>query len=83
MVFYLWNDVFKVYGFKSDIFDKEVSEKDTKKITFKDFYKDDGEVNDDTIKTFVQKVMAKAPKAKTQTEEENQQGEQNDTQTEA
>ena len=83
VVFYLWNDVFKVYGFKSDIFDKEVSEKDTKKITFKDFYKDDGEVNDDTIKTFVQKVMAKAPKDKTKTEEENQQGEQNDTQTEA
>lgn len=83
VVFYLWNDVFKVYGFKSDIFDKEVSEKDTKKITFKDFYKDDGEVNDDTIKTFVQKVMSKAPKAKTQIDEENQQGEQNETQTEA
>ena len=83
VVFYLWNDVFKVYGFKSDIFDKEVSEKDTKKITFKDFYKDDGEVNDDTIKTFVQKVMAKALKDKAKTEKENQQGEQNDTQTEA
>ena len=83
VVFYLWNDVFKVYGFKSDIFDKEADNNQTKKITFKDFYKDDGEVNDDTIKTFVQKVMAKALKDKTKTEEENQQGEQNETQTEA
>ena len=83
VVFYLWNDVFKVYGFKSDIFDKEADNNQAKKITFKDFYKDDGEVNDDTIKTFVQKVMAKALKAKTQIDEENQQGEQNETQTEA
>ena len=82
VVFYLWNDVFKVYGFKSDIFDKEADNNQAKKITFKAFYKDDGEVNDDTIKTFVQKVMAKALKDKPQTEEENLQDQQNDTQTE-
>ena len=82
VVFYLWNDVFKVYGFKSDIFDKEADNNQAKKITFKDFYKDDGNVNDDTIKTFVQKVMAKALKDKPQTEEENLQDQQNDTQTE-
>ena len=63
VVFYLWNDVFKVYGFKSEIFDKKGKDEKTEKITFKSFYKDDGSVNEDTISIFVKNVMAKAPKA--------------------
>lgn len=62
MVFYLWNDVFKVYGFKSEIFDKKGKDDKTEKITFKSFYKDDGSVNDETMSVFVKNVMAKAPK---------------------
>lgn len=62
VVFYLWNDVFKVYGFKSEIFDKKGKDDKTEKITFKSFYKDDGSVNDETMSVFVKNVMAKAPK---------------------
>lgn len=68
VVFYLWNDVFKVYGFKSEIFDKKGKDEKTEKITFKSFYKDDGSVNEDTISIFVKNVMAKAPKAKVNNE---------------
>lgn len=63
VVFYLWNDVFKVYGFKSEIFDKKGKDDKKEKITFKSFYKDDGSVNEDTMSVFVKNVMAKAPKA--------------------
>jgi len=62
VVFYLWNDVFKVYGFKSEIFDKKGKGDKTEKITFKSFYKDDGSVNEETMSVFVKNVMAKAPK---------------------
>ena len=62
VVFYLWNDVFKVYGFKSEIFDKKGKGDKTEKITFKSFYKNDGSVNEDTMSVFVKNVMAKAPK---------------------
>lgn len=62
VIFYLWNDVFKVYGFKSEIFDKKGKDDKTEKITFKSFYKDDGSVNDETMSVFVKNVMAKAPK---------------------
>ena len=64
VVFYLWNDVFKVYGFKSEIFDKKDKNGNSEKITFKSFYNDDGSVNTDTMNAFVENVMAKAPKTK-------------------
>ena len=65
VVFYLWNDVFKVYGFKSEIFDKKGKGDKTEKITFKSFYNDDGSVNEETMSVFVKNVMAKAPKENT------------------
>lgn len=78
VVFYLWNDVFKVYGFKSEIFDKKCKDDKTEKITFKSFYKEDGSVNEETMSIFVKNVMAKAPKEKANdkapvaTEEQNE-----------
>lgn len=72
VVFYLWNDVFKVYGFKSEIFDLKDENGNSKKITFKSFYKENGSVNSDIVKVFVNNVMAKAPKSKdTENEEQN------------
>ena len=81
VVFYLWNDVFKVYGFKSEIFDMKDKNGTSKKITFKSFYKDDGSVNDDIVNVFVKNVMAKAPKGNNT--EAEQQSEENETETEA
>ena len=72
VVFYLWNDVFKVYGFRSDIFDRKGKDDKTEKITFKSFYKEDGSVNEETISVFVKNVMAKAPKDKSQNEVQNE-----------
>lgn len=62
VVFYLWQDVFKDYGFKSNIFKRA----DNSKISFHDFYPDsivpDKETNPEGIdlalvKTFIQKVL--------------------------
>lgn len=72
VVFYLWNDVFKVYGFKSEIFDKKGKDDKTEKITFKSFYKDDGSVNEDTMSVFVKNVMAKAPKENSSNDDPNE-----------
>ena len=61
VVFYLWTDVFKTYGFRSDIFDKDADGKE--KIAFKDFFnKDTGEPNGETVKLFVENVMKHLPK---------------------
>lgn len=55
VVFYLWTDVFKTYGFRSDIFNKDVDGQ--KKLAFKDFFnEEDGTPNEDTIKLFVENV---------------------------
>lgn len=64
VVFYLWQDVFKDYGFKSDIFKRANSNK----ISFHDFYPDnitpDEATNPEAIdlslvKEFIDKVIAK------------------------
>lgn len=62
VLFYLWNDVFKDYGFEDaslfrykEIKDGKETEKD---LTFPDFYDEDGEnVNTVRVVDFVQKVM--------------------------
>lgn len=63
VVFYLWQDVFKDYGFKSDIFKKE----DNKRLAFHDFYPHDIEPDEENpeginlklVKKFIYKVMGK------------------------
>lgn len=81
VVFYLWNDVFKVYGFKSEIFDKKGKNDKTEKITFKSFYKDDGSVNEETMSVFVKNVMAKAPKVEANNDAQDE-GEETDEESE-
>lgn len=59
VIFYLWNDVFKDYGFEdASLFrytDKEGTEHD---LTFPDFYDEDGEkVNTERLANFLKKVM--------------------------
>ena len=63
VVFYLWNDVFKDYGFEdASLFRYKVKEGEKeaeKDLTFPDFYDEDGEkVNADRLVDFIQKVMA-------------------------
>lgn len=62
VVFYLWQDVFKDYGFKSNIFKRE----NGKKISFHDFYPEDMVTDKDTnpegidlvlVKAFIKKVL--------------------------
>lgn len=63
VLFYLWNDVFKDYGFEdATLFkykykdEEEVTDKD---LSFPDFYDDEGEeVNVERVTDFVLKVMA-------------------------
>ncbi len=63
VLFYLWNDVFKDYGFEdASLFQyttKTEDGKETKKdLTFPDFYKEDSnDVNPEMVTNFVQKVM--------------------------
>lgn len=62
VIFYLWNDVFKDYGFEdASLFQfTEIGEDGkevTKDLTFPDFYDEEGEkVNIDRLKDFLQKV---------------------------
>lgn len=65
VLFYLWNDVFKDYGFDdANLFKyKKVDEEGNRvgedlDLTFPDFYDDDGNVAPDVVKQFIEHVMA-------------------------
>ncbi len=64
VIFYLWNDVFKDYGFEdASLFrytTKDEDGKETEKdLSFPDFYDEDGEkVNTERLTDFVKKVMS-------------------------
>ena len=49
VLFYLWNDVFKNYGFDNPIFSKG----DKKRFEFSDFFMDDGKPNVETVNQFL------------------------------
>ena len=62
VVFYLWNDVFKDYGFEdSSLFLVKVKDKDGKDIdkdlTYPDFFNEDGKVNEEITIQFVDNVL--------------------------
>ena len=64
VIFYLWNDVFKDYGFEdASLFRYTTKDEDGKDIekdlTFPDFYDEEGEkVNTERLTDFVKKVMS-------------------------
>lgn len=65
VLFYLWNDVFRDYGFEdSSLFRYKSKEPDEeteseKELSFPDFYSEDGDhVNKKRVSDFVEKVMA-------------------------
>lgn len=64
VIFYLWNDVFKDYGFEdASLFrytSKDEDGRDTEKdLSFPDFYDEEGEkVNTERLTDFVKKVMS-------------------------
>lgn len=49
VAFYLWNDVFKDYGFDDAIFNDE----DKERLTFRKFHKNDGAIDETKVKTFL------------------------------
>lgn len=59
VLFYLWNDVFKDYGFEDvSLFQYKDNEGKVKDLTFPDFYKEDSnDVSPQMVTDFVQKVM--------------------------
>lgn len=59
VLFYLWNDVFKDYGFEdASLFQYKDNEGKVQDLTFPDFYKEDSnDVNPTMVADFVQKVM--------------------------
>ena len=52
VLFYLWNDVFKNYGFDSPIFSKGGN----KKFAFSDFFTGSGEPDTEMVKSFLKKL---------------------------
>lgn len=52
VLFYLWNDVFKNYGFDNPIFCKG----ENKKFTFSDFFQKDGSPNTEMVNMFLRKL---------------------------
>jgi hypothetical protein len=59
VLFYLWNDVFKDYGFDdASLFQYKDNEGKVQDLTFPDFYKEDSnDVNPEMVTDFVLKVM--------------------------
>jgi len=64
VLFYLWNDVFKNYGFDNPIFNKE----DKNKYVFSDFFQKDGSPETDNIKRFLKNLDETIDKEKSFTE---------------
>lgn len=58
VIFYLWNDVFKDYGFNSEIFNDPTDTEDSK-LSFNKFFKFNGEANTTTIKQFIANLGVK------------------------
>lgn len=58
VLFYLWNDVFKNYGFDNPIFDKDGKNK----FTFSDFFLPDGNPNTKIVNAFLKKLDEKVEK---------------------
>ena len=58
VLFYLWNDVFKNYGFDNPVFEKE----DKKKFAFSDFFLADGKPNVENINIFMERLNEKVEK---------------------
>ena len=58
VIFYLWNDVFKDYGFEDTTLFRYTKDGVEKDLTFPDFYDEDGKnVDTKQLTDFVQKVM--------------------------
>ena len=61
VIFYLWNDVFKDYAFEDASLFQYTTEvngnKETKDLTFPDFYNDDESINTTCLTDFIEKVM--------------------------
>ena len=61
VIFYLWNDVFKDYAFEdASLFQYTIEvngNKETKDLTFPDFYNDDESINTTCLTDFIEKVM--------------------------
>lgn len=58
VVFYLWNDVFKDYGFDDSIFNDD----NNVKLTFRKFYTADGKVDESKVKRFLDNLEVKNDK---------------------
>ena len=61
-IFYLWNDVFKDYGFEDSFLFRYITNIDgndvEKDLTFPDFYDEDGEnIDSERLVDFIEKVM--------------------------
>lgn len=71
VLFYLWNDVFKNYGFDNDIFNKVNKDK----LAFSDFFNADGSPNHENVNLFMKnlKVKDENKKEETNTGEGNEQ----------
>ena len=64
VLFYLWNDVFKNYGFDNPIFNKE----DKTKFAFSEFFQEDGSPETGNIKKFLENLDENINKDKPFTE---------------
>jgi hypothetical protein len=57
IAFYLWNDVFKDCELDGDAFKIERDEGEVDVLSFQDFFKEDGTINEEVLKNFLTKLV--------------------------
>ena len=57
VAFYLWNDVFKDCELDGDAFKIERDEGEVDVLSFQDFFKEDGTINEEVLKSFLTKLV--------------------------
>lgn len=66
VLFYLWNDVFKDYGFDDAIFNDD----NNQKLSFRKFYKADGTVDENKVKKFLDNLQVQVENERPYDEDE-------------
>jgi hypothetical protein len=68
VIFYLWNDVFKDCELDGDAFKIERKDGEVDVLAFQDFFREDGTIDEEVLKSFLTKLLPQLETAPGETE---------------